>query len=116
MSRTFRRKGYEKTQGSSWAHRGDKVAGYYTQSSREWEVNFGFWVYREPTRQEYYSKYWRIHGDNHTNEYTPNKWYRKFRMRQNRQINRGELYKYMTRIDYEPLTQAEPISHWWDWR
>lgn len=113
MSRTFRRKGYEKTQATSWDRRGDKTAGFYTVCVY---VNWRVYEYRAPTKHEYGKKYWKIHRDNGRDEYTPSSMYRKFRMRQNRRINKRELHKFMSRVDYEPLTQAEPISHWWDWR
>ena len=112
MSRTYRRKGYEKTQATSWDRQGDKVAGYYTV--RDY-ICWRQYEYRAPTKHEFGRKYWEIHGDNHSSEYTPNRWYRLFRMRQNRRINDRELHKFMMNDEYEPLTQAEPISHWWDW-
>ena len=113
MSRTYRRKGYEKTQATSWDRQGDKVARFYTV--REY-ICWRRYEYREPTEQEYGRKYWEIHGDNHRNQYTPAREYRQFRIRQNRRINDRELHKFMTREEYEPMTQEEPISHWWDWR
>ena len=116
MSRTFRRKGYEKTQGTTWHRKGDKVAGYYTITVWEVSWDLGYQEYRAPTDHEYGRKYWEIHGDNHRNEYTPARGYRQFRMHQNRQITRQELHKYMVDQNYEPMVQEEPISHWWDWR
>ena len=65
MSRTFRRKGYEAKQGSI---QGGKVAGYYTiKEGGWWRWNKKPVLFREPTRQEYYEQFWKLHGDSHRN-------------------------------------------------
>ena len=111
MSRTFRRKDYETKRIS---RPGSKVAGYYT-------VQEGWWGYgrvatfREPTRQEYFEEYWKLHGDNHRNDYSPSRNYREIRQSENRSINKEELCKWMKNPDHDPLFEANPRSHWWDW-
>lgn len=123
MSRTYRRKNYEATQGTSWDRASDKIAGFYTV--RDWSR--GYWkngvyvsghvYYRAPTEREYNKEHWRIHGESrHSNEWGPGKGYKQHRMNENRQINETELIKWKKYPDdYEPLFEEEPRSHWWDW-
>lgn len=80
MSRTIRRKNYERTQGTSWDRAGDKTAGYYTQrgynydgysirtmektTSRYVRVNslsypYVGWVLETTTERVKYRHYWR---------------------------------------------------------
>ena len=115
MSRTFRRKGYEKTQGTTWDRKGDKFAGFYTEYDLDRTQNW-LCIYREPTKQEYYKEYWRVHGDHHRNYWSPSHVYREARMRQNRSINKEEIIKWIKDDEYEPLTEANPRSCLWDWR
>lgn len=122
MSKTFRRKGYEDTQGRSYHRQGRKTAGFYTVQDGHWwgkrslvgEVSIA--TFREPTRQEYYEEYWRIHGDTGGRNYwSPGRYYRKTRQAQNRSINKQELCKWWKDEDYEPMFEANPRSHLWDW-
>lgn len=114
MSRTFRRKGFERTQGATWDRRGDKVAGYYTRY--EWDRAWGWlMIFRKPTKQEFYENYWRIHGDSHRNAWSPSRGYRERRQRENRSINKNEIQKWVKNPDYEPLTESDPRSCLWDW-
>lgn len=122
MSRTFRRKGYEHT--TSYRP-GGKLAGYYTIVDHYWAVvskksrrnildedN----RYRVPTKEEYYYRYWRIHGDNHRDVWGPGRLYRHNRMVENRSINKQEIHKWIRfNGEYEPLTEANPRSCFWDW-
>lgn len=122
MSKTFRRKGYEDTQGRSYHRRGRKTAGFYTMKDGHWwgrsahrsEINIA--VFREPTRQEYYEEFWRIHGDTGGRNYwSPGRYYREIRQTENRSINKQELCKWLKNEEYEPLFEANPRSHLWDW-
>lgn len=120
MSRTFRRKNYEDTQGTSWDRKGRKTAGYYTEydfNDFHGDWNRGDVTYRPPTRAEYIKEYFRIHGESrHANCWTPGGEYKKSRMKENRSINKEEMVKWKKYPDdYEPLWEAEPRSHWWDW-
>lgn len=124
MSRTYRRKNYEDTQGTSWDRKGRKTAGYYTEydyndSCHFWHPgwNRGDVTYRPPTQEEYIREHQRIHGESkHANYWTPGKGYKQHRMNENRQINKQELVKWKKRPDdYEPLFEEEPRNHWWDW-
>lgn len=116
MSRTFRRKGYEDTQGTSWDRKFRKTAGFYT--TIDWHYNaHGYWgVGREPTATERAAEFKRVHGDTHRNAWTPSRnTYRKEKIIRNRMYNKGELHKFVYREDYEPLFQAQPYDSWWDW-
>lgn len=118
MSRTFRRKGYENTQRTSWDRCGNRVAGFYTESDPEWW--FGRYCvdipeFRKPTRQEYYARFWRYHGDSHRNAWSPSRYYRHTRHIENKSINNQQLAKWIKNNDYEPLFESNPRSCRWDW-
>lgn len=113
MSRTFRRKGYEAKQGSI---QGGKVAGYYTiKEGGWWRWNKKPVLFREPTRQEYYEQFWKLHGDSHRNQWSPGRSYREGRQVENQSINKQELCKWLKDADYEPVFEANPRSCLWDW-
>jgi hypothetical protein len=113
MSKTYRRKGYEKTQNTSWDKQSNSIAGYYTE--KDW-VEYNVWVYREPTKREYFKRWYLAHGESrHANAYGPGKTYKKYRMSENRCITKRELAKFYKDYDYEPMIEEEPRSHWWDW-
>lgn len=132
MSRTFRRKNYEKEFGSK---AGSKVAGYFTQTDRTvtiarvWQTDwwtkepykgikrFVTYTYHKPTREEYFKEYYRIHGDNNRNEWSASRWYRNKRDRQNRSITKAELSRFWKDPEnYEVMAEANPRSCLWDWR
>jgi len=124
MSKTFRRKGYEDTQRASWDRRGNKTAGYYTERDGYWygrqgidrDTGSNMPIFRKPTRLEYFEEYWRIHGDaGGRNYWTPGRYYRETRQVENRSINKRELCKWLKNDEYEPLFEANPRSHLWDW-
>lgn len=118
MSRTFRRKNYEKTRGGSWANRYSKTAGYYTfvDGYWDWDAGIRIYEYREPTEREFYKKYWTIHGDDRCfNENEPRKWLRKHKMSQNRTRNKREFDLWLKRQDeYEPIFESKPRLHPWE--
>ena len=114
MSKTIRRKGYEST--AKKVH-GSKTAGYFT-------IQEGWWFYynksdevtfREPTRQEYFKAFWKLHGDSQRNAWCPSRSYRHPRTVENRMINKQELIKWLKNEDYEPLFEDNPRSCLWDW-
>lgn len=122
MSRTFRRKGYEEVN-LHWK-KGTRVAGFYTETdwhyvgreSLEFSVSYiSYKTYRKPTRQEHNKKYWNIHSDNHPNAWSPGRLYRNNRMKENRMLTKGELFRYMKDTDYEVMVEANPRSCLWDW-
>lgn len=122
MSRTFRRKNFEKTQNRSWDKRGSSIAGYYTYRTYVYvrdvdSVCRRVDVYREPTKRERYKAFRWAHGESRTrSERSPNSWHRKNRMRENRSINKEELHRWIRDPDnYEPLFEADPRSCLWDW-
>jgi hypothetical protein len=117
MSRTYRRKNYEQAQNTSWDRYGNKVAGYYTESDGDWwKFSREMRTFRVPTLQEYYHEYWRIHGESrNANYWSPGKWYRLNRMKENRSINKQELARWIKNEEYEPLFEDNPRSCLWDW-
>ena len=115
MSRTFRRKNYEFTDQSSWKNRGRKTFGYYTETNRA-SYYERLETYREPTKLEFFKKYWKIHSDGDRNRWTPSRDYRHPRIVQNRRINDAELFRCVKNLDhYEPLFEERPRDCDWDW-
>lgn len=121
MSRTFRRKGYEQTKGSSWAREGNSVAGYYTQYEYDWVIENGDYVryaiWRKPTKREYDSKYWDLHSDNHQGRWSVKRWWRNSEQRKERRFNEKELFRWDFREDYEPMfknNEDNSLWYWWD--
>ena len=126
MSKTFRRKNYEDTQGASWDRGGRKRYGYYAQhdyvcsvwnaTTNEY-VSEGYWYYREATTAEMIKEFWRVHGESRSaQEWSPGRDYRKIRNKENRSITRHELFKFMKNPDeYEPMVEANPRDCHWDW-
>jgi hypothetical protein len=119
MSRTYRRKGYEDTQRTSWDRPGNKTFGYYTKRIYRWWAGSGtlFHTFHVPSKQEYFKMWYRTHGESRTNkERSPDRSYRIHRMKENRNINKQELFKWITQPDnYEPLFESNPRDCWWDW-
>ena len=121
MSRTFRRKGYEEAN-MNWKD-GTKVAGFYTETdwhfiiTEEISVFFNSYkTHRKPTRQEHNKEYWRIHGESQSaSTWSPNRFHRLYRMKENRMLTKGELFRYMKDTDYEVMVEASPRSCLWDW-
>lgn len=119
MARTFRRKNYEATQNASWDTLGFKTAGHYTTYDGSWwswggkeEVSF-----RPMTPREAYKQRRWYHGEGHPNQYSPGRYYREYRQRQNRMINKKELAKWIrANGEYEPAFEADPRDCKWDWR
>jgi arylsulfatase A-like enzyme len=120
MSRTFRRKNYEETQGNSWGRKGWKTNGYYTAYDGSWY----YWnntgqevVFRPMNKEEYRHEFLRVHGESRSNNaWTPSRWYRNNKEVSMRMRNKQELVKYRKDPDYEPMVEDVPPSHYWDWR
>ena len=111
MSRTFRRKGYEKTKNTSWHKQFNSVAGFYTEYDYEW-VNTDLYgccvhgTYRKPTKQEFSQKYWDVHADG---RYGCNFLGTYFKLLNNRQIRRAndrEILKWMKNEDHEVILKT----------
>lgn len=110
MSRTFRRKGYEKTVANQMGH---KVNGYYT----EWEwVGCSLIVFRPMTEREKNKEYWRVHGESkHRNAWSPGRNYRKTYQDQHRTREKQELSRCLNSSQYDPVFYPKPSSCWYDW-
>jgi len=94
---------------------GSKIAGFYTV--RQWSslFNIGQTV-RAPTKAERDKEYWWVHGESkHNNAWTPNRWFRKNRMKQNRMITKAEIMSFWKNPEYEVCCEDNPRSHIWDW-
>lgn len=122
MSRTYRRKNYENTKGSSWRRRGRKVAGFYTvkEHVKFWVESphykaggyyssiYGTYVYRAPSRDEYNKAWRRIHRD--CAESPTVKGYIEYLDACGfRQTCNHELFKFMKNSDYEPMIEKKPM-------
>lgn len=118
MSRTYRRKNYEVTQGTSWDRQGRKFGGFYTTWDFEWNRNGGrgYYNYRPMTKLERYDKNRLIHGESvHGNAWSPGRHYRKYREDQHRMRCKQEIIKYRKNPDYDPIIYDNPIDCWCDW-
>ena len=112
MSRTYRRKNYEDTQGTSWDRKGRKTAGYYTEEERShwWEVKGDVLVYRHATplyramtKEEYRRKWMWAHGDCKRWN-TPPFWFRKHYQRMINTFNDRQL-----KMWYDSLGEYDPV-------
>lgn len=120
MARTFRRKGYESTQNTSWDTQGFKTAGHYTTYDGPYWLQCGarrMPNFRPMNKVERYHRWRWFHGESRTAQARSPGWtYRNSRMRQNRAINRQEIIKWIkTGGEYEPMCEADPRSCLWDW-
>lgn len=123
MSRTRRIKNYAESHNDSYDRKGKKIALEYTVVVwGAWTINDdGSWTaysnsYREPTKAERYDKDQRMHGESkHDNVRGPSRMYRKWRSRENRQLTKREIHRYMMIPDYEPMVETEPRSCLYDW-
>jgi len=118
MSRTYRRKNYEVTQGTSWDRQGRKTNGFYTTYDGSW-WSWGVkeeMTFRPMTKEEYRNRYWWIHGESrHSNAWSPNRHYRKPREEAHRMRCKQEIIKFMKNPDYDPIIYENPDDCWWDW-
>jgi len=118
MSRTYRRKNYATTI-SNWEHAGCRRYGFDWTRERRWRwVGEVTWItYRPLTERELFERWYREHGESRNrNERSPSRVHRKYRERQNRNINKQELARWLAHSNYEPLFEENPRSCWWDWR
>lgn len=114
MSRTIRRKNFEKTQGTSWDRQGDKIAGLYTEYDYKYPVFQK--NYRLPTDTERYKKWRYFHGESSTaNAYSPSREHRNYRESRLRTFNNIQLRKWLDDPEYDPVFLDFPLSHMWDW-
>ena len=116
MSRTYRRKGWEKTVKKT---DGSKVNGYYTTwdtygpkiNGHEGEIN-----YRPMTKREKVLRYIWLHGDSRPNHWSPSKAYRQEVKVKLQTHNKREMSKYL-RLgqEYEPnfMEDLPSIYQYW---
>jgi hypothetical protein len=119
MARTIRRKNYEATQNASWDTKGFKTAGHYTTYDGSWYAwgNQDEVVFRPMDKIEAYKQRRWYHGEGHPNQYSPGKYYRWYRQRQNRMINKEEILKWIkAKGEYEAFCEANPRDCKWEWR
>lgn len=119
MSRTYRRKGYEKTQNTSWDKQFNSFAGFYTEYDYELINPYLKYsrfnkIYRKPTKQEFSQKYWDVHADG---RYGCNSLGTYFKILNNQQIRREndrEILKWMKNEDHEVMlkTGEELLDPW----
>lgn len=138
MSRTYRRKNYELQNANSWRG-GGKSAGYYTEEDWHYQkvteenikgvdpkdIRYSeysgcyflhYTTYREPTKKEYFKRWYYAHGESRTSmERSPNSYHRQFRVRQNRNINKREIKIYLKNQNYEPMCEEKVRRCLWDW-
>lgn len=121
MSRTYRRKNYEDTQGTSWDRKGRKINGYYTEYDYKsyWEDGEYYWwyEYRPMTEEEIKWQFLRDHGEtnSHWAHNNPGPWVRQHCQKQQRQKARQELSKFYKDTDYEPIIEDRRNLSWWYW-
>lgn len=67
--------------------------------------------------RKHFRHWYYMHGESrHANQRTPGRFYRQHRQNQNRSINKQELAKWIKAGgEYEPMFEANPRSHYWDW-
>jgi hypothetical protein len=120
MSRTFRRKNYEDTQGTSWDRQGRKTNGYYsTYDGLYYKPGGGcaMKVYRPMDKRERFHAWYYAHGESRTRSArSPNRWHRQMRNKENRSIDKKELIQWFkSGGEHEPMCEANPRSCQWDW-
>lgn len=125
MSRTYRRKNYEDTQGSSWARHGRKTNGYYTYEDyisywREFDDGYSYrryYEYRPMTKDEIKWQWLLDHGETNSSwaRNNPTPWIRQYCQKQQRQKARQELCKFFKDEEYEPIIEDRRNTSWWYW-
>lgn len=119
MARTFRRKNYEDTQGTSWDRQGRKIAGFYTE--KDWIPGgrgyIGFYQFREPTDREKSKKFWELHGDINTHWYwnNPGPNHKKWRNKTERQLAKLELIKFFNNEEHEVQLNPRKSRKIWEY-
>lgn len=121
MSRTYRRKNYEDTQGCSWSRKGRKINGYYTEYEYHscWEDGEYYWwyEYRPMTKEEAVWQWLRDHGETNSNwaRDNPGVWLRRNLQKRQRQKARQEIIKFLKHEEYEPIIESRRDKSWWYW-
>lgn len=118
MSRTFRRKNFERT---CRKRHGSKTGGFYTTWDKVIETgngHGGYVLYRALTVAEKNQEYWRVHGESkHHNAWSPSRFYRKKYTPRRKHWNRMEMVRYSSDPqNYDPQFLVSDQSCWWDWR
>jgi hypothetical protein len=104
MSRTFRRKNWEKIRPEK---QGTKCGGYYVEVCKfvlDESSHGGYYPYRPMSKANRNKTYWRIHGESKS----PGQWgvsgtTRKYAEKTLKTYNRSEMHKVLRKEDYEPL-------------
>lgn len=119
MSRTFRRKNWEKHQRS---YPGGKTNGFYTEYDlcvKTDNGHGGYYKYRPMTEAEKSWRYWNIHGESkHNNGWGPNRFYRKLWKTESKRENDRQLRKHLnSNGEYDPVFYSNWPSQraWWAW-
>lgn len=119
MSRTYRRKNFESTQGSSWGRQFTKLYGNYVgckYASTSPESRYLVKIHYQKSGRELWEEVRYNHSDHSVNVFSASREYRNARMRENRMLAKQELFKFRMNPDYEPMVEEEPRSVAWDWR
>ena len=124
MSRTIRRKNYERENNTSWDRKGRKCGGMFPQEEfvSEFQVerwssiwNMGYYYFREPTEKEYNKAFWTIHSDGNYDFYRSRKSFRKIEMHQCRMNDKREISLFMEDSNYEPMCWDRRCAGFWDY-
>lgn len=119
MSRTYRRKNYEKQYLGKWFGI-SKQFGYYA----EYDIDYvpdrpgHNWlrVWREPTKEEYFKNWYMAHGDkgSYLTE-APPRWYRNMKRRKERANFKTQYHKWLKNPEFEIISQLKIAQDNWDW-
>lgn len=121
MSRTFRRKNYEETQGTSWDRKFRRVHGEYTEYDIVlWSHNGcgGYQqAYRPMTKRERDKEYWRVHADSKSGYgWNPRGpwWWLNLHQREYRRASEREILKFVRDESYEPMIEVKSkLEYYW---
>lgn len=114
MSRTFRRKNYEREVRNK---AGCSIAGFYTEYDIYYCGQFLNYVYREPTKEEAFKTFQKAHGDGVEHHNTFRKVGRRFVQKQHRQKNNKLIIDYLKKDSEDVVHEvlAKYPKHWWYW-
>jgi hypothetical protein len=111
MSRTFRRKNYEDTQGSSWRRKCRKVNGYYTEIDLDYKT--WLWYGKVPDKRELYKLFKRAHGESSTHwRRGPSPWFRTNEQAKLRMQVKGELARFVKCPEEHEVIISYKRAYW----
>lgn len=111
MSRTYRRKHAEATQGVS-TYKWSKQFGWY--GDRQWNDNHEY-VWVMPTPRELFKKWYYHHGDHKNYESPPPKWYRKETKRSEKNDCKRQFNRWLHNPDFEIVNNEKMRFDNWGW-